>query len=84
MTQTETLVYTDGGETYKGTLPNRSLAAWIQYGKEANQTHLYKGRRVWRDEIQQVVVFDIKQWDDMETNTRNGNGFLSIKEYPIF
>ena len=83
MAQTETIVYTDGGETYKGRLPNRSLDEWKQYGKDANQTCLYKGRRYW-SESQQVVVFNTKRWDAAEIKRRKGNGFSGIREYLIF
>ena len=73
------LVYTDGGNTYKGELQPRTLKSWLQYGKEASQPYTYKGRRYVENGSQQVVVFDNHVWDGDELKTRKDNGFLGIR-----
>ena len=74
----ETMVYTNGGDTYKGLLKPRSIKQWMQYGKDANQLYAYKGRYYHDNTMYQVVVFDNKVWDDKEMKTRNSNGFIEI------
>lgn len=78
-TSKQTMVYTNGGDTFKGMLQSRSLKQWIQYGRDANQLYTYKGRHYYNDVMYQVVVFDNKMWNDSEIKTRKDNGFLGIR-----
>lgn len=83
MTQSDqTIVYSNGGSTYLGTLKNKALDYWFLFGRDAQQKWMYKGYRK-NGVTHSVVVFDTKQWNADELARRKGNGFLGIREYDI-
>ena len=77
----ETIVYLKGGDDFKGSMPDKSLDKWKDYGKQNKQGFMYKGFRYWANKKEQVVVFTKEPWSSSEIAKRKKNGFLGIKEY---
>jgi hypothetical protein len=77
-----TLIYFDGGDTYKGEYPIVDMEEWKQDAKDAGQRYMYKG---WRNDPQErgqrnnVWVFDKIKWDPKELMKRFKNGFFDIQ-----
>ena len=79
----QTIVYSDGGNTYLGTMKNQKLDQWFLFGRDANQKWMYKGYRVFNNVSDSVIVFDNEPWNSVEMKRRKDNGFLGIREYDI-
>ena len=75
----ETIIYFNGGESYKGTLPgwdSNQKHKWVKLARVQGQTVMYSGIKQGSGE--KVIVFDKSLWSEQEKQRRNSNGFIGI------
>jgi hypothetical protein len=78
-----TIIYTSGGDDYKGEHSTQNLSYWRWYGKQKNQKYMYKGYRYFDNKKDIVIVYDNDLWNIAEYQKRKANGFLGIKRYDL-